>query len=102
MKNIADCLLNEKSNPSLLKMKRTIPDRFFPIPESPIPIFTVDIHPDMTRFATGGQGEDGGLIVLWSMAPVLSERTARSGSVPKSLSRLENHSGKQTFFSGCL
>ncbi|CAG0897568.1 unnamed protein product [Cyprideis torosa] len=58
-----------------------------------IPIFSIDIHPDLSRFATGGQGDDGGLVLLWAMAAVYSEKNQRNPNVPKLLSRLENHSG---------
>ena len=36
------------------------------------PIFSVAIHPDGSRFATGGQGKDSGVVVIWNMAPVRS------------------------------
>ena len=42
------------------------------------PIFTIDIHPDGSRFATGGQSMSatpcsGGIICIWSLEPVRSE-----------------------------
>ena len=36
-------------------------------------IFSVDIHPDGSRFATGGQGQDSsGRVVIWNLRPVVS------------------------------
>uniref|UniRef100_A0A1X7TL21 Protein HIRA n=1 Tax=Amphimedon queenslandica TaxID=400682 RepID=A0A1X7TL21_AMPQE len=55
------------------------------------PIFSIDIHPDGTRFATGGQADDGsGKIIIWNMAPVREEPIS---DVPKLLVELTNHSG---------
>uniref|UniRef100_A0A3Q2Z0D4 Protein HIRA n=1 Tax=Hippocampus comes TaxID=109280 RepID=A0A3Q2Z0D4_HIPCM len=42
------------------------------------PIFSVDIHPDGTKFATGGQGEDSGKVMIWNMAPVLREEDEKN------------------------
>ncbi|KAG8146294.1 putative Protein HIRA protein [Naja naja] len=50
------------------------------------PIFSVDIHPDGTKFATGGQGQDSGKVVIWNMAPVLEEEDEKNENVPKMLS----------------
>ncbi|XP_062874027.1 protein HIRA [Trichomycterus rosablanca] len=55
------------------------------------PIFSVDIHPDGTKFATGGQGEDSGKVVIWNMAPVLREEDEKNESVPKLLCQMDNH-----------
>uniref|UniRef100_H2TLD9 Protein HIRA n=1 Tax=Takifugu rubripes TaxID=31033 RepID=H2TLD9_TAKRU len=49
------------------------------------PIFSVDIHPDGTKFATGGQGEDSGKVMIWNMAPVLKEEDEKNENVPKML-----------------
>lgn len=56
-----------------------------------LPIFSVDIHPDGSRFATGGQGEDSGRIVVWNMAPVVSEKVENDENVPKMLCQMDNH-----------
>ncbi|XP_059485456.1 protein HIRA [Neocloeon triangulifer] len=55
------------------------------------PIFSIDIHPDGSRFATGGQGEDCGRVVIWNMAPVLSEEVEKDENVPKLLCQMDNH-----------
>ncbi|XP_057688599.1 protein HIRA isoform X3 [Corythoichthys intestinalis] len=55
------------------------------------PIFSVDIHPDGTKFATGGQGEDSGKVMIWNMAPVLREEDEKNENVPKMLCQMDNH-----------
>lgn len=55
------------------------------------PIFSLDIHPDGTKFATGGQGEDSGKVVIWNMAPVLREEDENSETIPKMLCQMDNH-----------
>lgn len=57
------------------------------------PIFSVDIHPKGGRFATGGQGGQGGRIVIWNIAPVLSEADEDDTKVPKMLCQMDNHLG---------
>ncbi len=61
------------------------------------PIFSLDIHPDGTRFATGGQGADSnaGRVTIWNMAPVLSQEDADrdEADVPKLLSQMDRHLG---------
>ena len=52
----------------------------------------MDIHPDGTRFATGGQGAgDSGRVVIWNMGPVVDEAQESKENVPKYLSRMDNH-----------
>uniref|UniRef100_A0A8C0DNN6 Protein HIRA n=1 Tax=Balaenoptera musculus TaxID=9771 RepID=A0A8C0DNN6_BALMU len=55
------------------------------------PIFSVDIHPDGTKFATGGQGQDSGKVVIWNMSPVLQEDDEKDENVPKMLCQMDNH-----------
>lgn len=55
------------------------------------PIFSVDIHPDASRFATGGQGSDSGRVVIWSMSPVRIPDDEVNPDVPKILCELTNH-----------
>ncbi|TRY87710.1 hypothetical protein DNTS_018536 [Danionella cerebrum] len=55
------------------------------------PIFSVDLHPDGTKFATGGQGEDSGKVVIWNMAPVLREEDENNENIPKLLCQMDNH-----------
>lgn len=59
------------------------------------PIFSVDIHPKGGRFATGGQGGQGGRIVIWNLAPLLSEHDEFDSKVPKMLCQMDNHLGKK-------
>lgn len=56
-----------------------------------MPIFSIDIHPDGSRFVTGGQGDDSGRVVIWNMAPVMSEAKEADETVPKMLCQLDNH-----------
>ena len=56
------------------------------------PIFSLDLHPDGSRFATGGQGAgDSGRVVIWNMGPVVDEEQETKENVPKILSRMDNH-----------
>lgn len=51
----------------------------------------MDIHPDGTKFATGGQGQDSGKVVIWNMAPVLKEEDEKNENIPKMLCQMDNH-----------
>ncbi|XP_038059623.1 protein HIRA-like [Patiria miniata] len=55
------------------------------------PVFGIDIHPDGSRFATGGQGEDSGRVIIWNMAPVRKEEDEKNENVPKILCEMDNH-----------
>ncbi|KAH8396225.1 hypothetical protein KR222_005671, partial [Zaprionus bogoriensis] len=55
------------------------------------PIFSVDVHQDCTKFATGGQGNDSGRVVIWNLKPVLSEKDENDASVPKMLCQMDQH-----------
>lgn len=55
------------------------------------PIFSVDIHPKGGRVATGGQGGQGGRIVIWNMNPILNEADENDENVPKQLCQMDNH-----------
>ncbi|XP_075424653.1 protein HIRA isoform X2 [Ascaphus truei] len=55
------------------------------------PIFSVDIHPDGTKFVTGGQGQDSGKVVIWNMPPVLKEEDEKNECIPKMLCQMDNH-----------
>ncbi|KAF5276450.1 hypothetical protein FQA39_LY06519 [Lamprigera yunnana] len=55
------------------------------------PIFSVDIHPKGDRFVTGGQGGQGGRVVIWNLAPVLSEVEELNPKIPKMLCQMDNH-----------
>ncbi|XP_044752723.1 protein HIRA homolog [Coccinella septempunctata] len=55
------------------------------------PIFSIDIHPNGNRFATGGQGESGGKVVIWNVAPLIAEDAEVDPNVPKILCQMDNH-----------
>ncbi|XP_053650542.1 protein HIRA [Cherax quadricarinatus] len=57
-------------------------------------IFSVDLHPDGSRFATGGQGQDSsGRVVVWNLQPVVYEKYEEDEKVPKLLCQLDQHLG---------
>lgn len=55
------------------------------------PIYSIDIHPDGTRFATGGLGADAGQVVIWSLLPIIDENIEESDSHTSKLCQLDNH-----------
>lgn len=55
------------------------------------PIFSIDVHQECLKFATGGQGVDSGRVVIWNLLPVLSEKAELDDSVPKILCQMDNH-----------
>lgn len=55
------------------------------------PIFSIDVHQECLKFATGGQGVDSGRVVIWNLLPVLSEKAEMDESVPKMLCQMDNH-----------
>ncbi|KAI8116695.1 HIRA-like protein [Lucilia cuprina] len=55
------------------------------------PIFSVDVHQECLKFATGGQGVDSGRVVIWNLIPVLSEKAELDENVPKMLCQMDNH-----------
>ncbi|XP_065663426.1 protein HIRA isoform X2 [Hydra vulgaris] len=57
------------------------------------PIFSIDVHPDGSRFATGGQGEDGGIVIIWNVGPVINEKLEADFAVPRMLCQMDDHTG---------
>ena len=53
-------------------------------------IFTLDVHPDGTRLATGGIDA---IIRIWTTTPILHNKFELNSNVPKQLSTLDQHSG---------
>lgn len=53
-------------------------------------IFTIDVHPDGSRIATGGIDSK---IRIWSTKPILNEASEQAGKIPKSLCTLAMHTG---------
>ncbi len=51
----------------------------------------MDIHPDGTRVATGGQGIDSGRVVIWNMSPIISEEMENKEKIPRVLCQMDNH-----------
>ncbi|VDM19131.1 unnamed protein product [Hydatigera taeniaeformis] len=54
------------------------------------PIYTLDIHPDGKRLATGGLTDGGGLIILWDMS-IIRDPNKQSQSASKMLYQMNNH-----------
>mmetsp|Transcript_68943 Transcript_68943/g.218011 ORF Transcript_68943/g.218011 Transcript_68943/m.218011 type:complete len:198 (+) Transcript_68943:703-1296(+) len=54
------------------------------------PIFSLDIHPEGVRFATGGEDHK---VRIWGMGPVLSKKEEGDADVPKILATLVDHFG---------
>ncbi|CAD5116678.1 DgyrCDS5544 [Dimorphilus gyrociliatus] len=59
------------------------------------PIFSIDIHPDGSRFATSGSssGFGSGKICVWNMEPIRSENVEKKDNVSKLLCCMEQHLG---------
>ncbi|XP_067932195.1 protein HIRA-like [Watersipora subatra] len=55
------------------------------------PIFSIDVHPDGSRFVTAGQGESSGRITIWSVLPLLSADNEKNSSLTKMLCQMDNH-----------
>lgn len=51
----------------------------------------MDVHHECGKFATGGQGNDSGRVVIWNLMPVLSEKAELDDNVPKILCRMDSH-----------
>ena len=51
------------------------------------------MHPDGSKFATGGQGDDSGRVVIWNMAPIISDKAEQDSNTPKLLCQMDNHLG---------
>ncbi|CAF0827430.1 unnamed protein product [Brachionus calyciflorus] len=54
-------------------------------------IFSIDVHPDGSRFATGGQSNDSGKIVIWNMGPVVDKTKEMDENIPKILCQMDHH-----------
>ncbi|XP_017482130.1 PREDICTED: protein HIRA-like [Rhagoletis zephyria] len=54
-------------------------------------IFSIHIHPDGNRVATGGQGNDCGRVAIWNMAPIRSIDVEQNKQSPKLLCALDSH-----------
>lgn len=56
-----------------------------------VPTFSIDIHPDGSKVATGGQGANSGLVVIWNMLPIKSLEAELDTRVPKIFAAFECH-----------
>jgi protein HIRA/HIR1 len=54
------------------------------------PIYSVHVHPDGSRIATGGQDAK---VRIWSTRPILNAASEESNKPPKMLCTLSSHSG---------
>ncbi|BHF58250.1 hypothetical protein SprV_0100120100 [Sparganum proliferum] len=54
------------------------------------PIYTLDIHPDGKRLATGGLTDGGGLIILWDMS-LIRDPSLEKSSTCQRLFQMDNH-----------
>ena len=54
------------------------------------PIFSIDVHPDGTRFVTAG---NDGRIKVWNMRPCKSVEAENDSTVPRTLATLSGHEG---------
>ena len=54
-------------------------------------IFSVDVHPDGSRFATGGQGKDSGKIVIWNMGLITNKSKENDENSPRILCQMDHH-----------
>ncbi|UXI15073.1 NADH dehydrogenase complex I [Sarcoptes scabiei] len=57
----------------------------------PLSIFSIDIHPDGTRFVTGGQGNDCGRVTIWNFKAVISPEVENDENQPKLLCQIDSH-----------
>uniref|UniRef100_A0A7I4Y9D9 Protein HIRA n=1 Tax=Haemonchus contortus TaxID=6289 RepID=A0A7I4Y9D9_HAECO len=58
-------------------------------------IYSVDIHPTMDKLATCGQGDVGGcgLVIIWNLRPIQSERAYADTTCHKILARIQHQAG---------
>lgn len=59
--------------------------------QPPTTLYTLALHPDGTRLATGGLDTK---IRLWNTAPIQNQKDEENEDVPKLLSTLTSHSGQ--------
>lgn len=58
-------------------------------------IFTLAVHPDNSRLATGGLDS---VVRIWSTVPILNEQAEKDDErCPKLLSTLTSHTGERAF-----
>ncbi|EDV20126.1 uncharacterized protein TRIADDRAFT_32472 [Trichoplax adhaerens] len=55
-------------------------------------IYSLDIHPDGSRLATGGAGKGCGEICIWNMTPLRMEEEEKNEACDRLLCKMTNHS----------
>ncbi|KAA0195052.1 Protein HIRA [Fasciolopsis buskii] len=55
------------------------------------PIYSLDIHPDGSRLATGGVIDTCGVVILWNMVPIRSPSLEMDASTPRKLFQMDSH-----------
>ncbi|CAL8070436.1 unnamed protein product [Calicophoron daubneyi] len=55
------------------------------------PIYSLDIHPDGSRLATGGVIDTCGVVILWNMVPIRNPKLESDEGVPKKLFQMDSH-----------
>lgn len=56
-------------------------------------IYSLDIHPDGSRLATGGIGKTGGTVIIWDMSYIRDPSKQPATNSSKQLFRIEDHEG---------
>lgn len=59
--------------------------------ERPTSIFSLSVHPDSSRVATGGLDTK---LKIWATAPILDEKMEQATAVPRLLCTLTSHAGE--------
>ncbi|KAA3673072.1 protein HIRA/HIR1, partial [Paragonimus westermani] len=55
------------------------------------PIYSLDMHPDGTRLATGGLIDTCGVVILWNMAPIRNPKLEANANIPRKLFQMDSH-----------
>ncbi|THD28144.1 Protein HIRA [Fasciola hepatica] len=55
------------------------------------PIYSLDIHPDGSRLATGGVIDTCGVVILWNMVPIRNPSLEMDASTPRKLFQMDSH-----------
>ncbi|KAF5402274.1 putative WD-repeat protein [Paragonimus heterotremus] len=55
------------------------------------PIYSLDMHPDGTRLATGGLIDTCGVVILWNMAPIRNPKLETNVNIPRKLFQMDSH-----------
>ncbi|KAF6779711.1 hypothetical protein AHF37_00810 [Paragonimus kellicotti] len=61
------------------------------------PIYSLDMHPDGTRLATGGLIDTCGVVILWNMAPIRNPKLETNANIPRKLFQMDSHQGRPIY-----